>query len=105
MGLIVIIALVATFGFYKRAEQIGIHPGKAASIPFVGAGWMLAFTYLSSFWIGRFLSATAVSERTVYWLVRAIEWSLMLWYCYYVKRNWDVLCASKISVPEDRRVP
>jgi hypothetical protein len=94
MGLIVIIAFLATVGFYRRAKQIGIHPGKAASIPFIGAGLMLVFSYLASLGLGRLLSITTVSDWTVYLIARAIDCCLILAYCYYIKRNWDVLARS-----------
>jgi len=91
MGLIVIFAFLATIVFYRRAKQIGIHPGKAASIPFVGAGMMLVFTYLGAFAIGRILMNTDVSTNAITWFGRGIDWCLILSYCYYIKRNWDLL--------------
>lgn len=94
MGLIVIIAFLSTIGFYGRAKQIGIHPGKAAAIPFIGAGLMLAFTYLAALGFGVFLGNKNVPDRTQFWIARAIDCFLVLSYGYYIKRNWDVLCAS-----------
>lgn len=68
MGLILVIAFLATGGFYRRARQIGIHPGRAVSIPFVGAGLMLAFTYVVDFVVRQLLESTDVSERAVSWM-------------------------------------
>nr|MCU0714423.1 hypothetical protein [Pirellula sp.] len=66
MGIIVIIAFLATVGFYRRANQIGIHPGKAAMIPFVGAGLLLLFTHLAALVFGRVLASIGVSDLAIY---------------------------------------
>lgn len=99
MLLVVIVAFIATVGFFRRAKEIGIHPGKAASVPFIAAGAMLAVTYLSAFAIGRLFSATNVSVETARWFGFAMDWFLALAYLLFIKRNWDTLSFAKSRDP------
>lgn len=97
MGLILVIAFLATLGFYRRAKQIGIHPGKAASIPFIGAGMLLVFAFTIAFVAGRILVYADVSHRALSWIGTAFDWLLILSYGYYIKRNWDILSRSNVT--------
>ncbi len=94
MLLIVIVAFVATVGFFRRAKQIGIYPGKAASVPFIAAGAMLGVTYLCAVVIGRLFSVVNVSLEIAKWLGFAMEWFLVLAYLFFIKRNWDMLTSA-----------
>ena len=104
MCLIVVMAFLATAGFYRRAKQNGIHPGKAASIPFVGAGLILAFTYIAIFVIGGFLVNADVSDVAIFWISQAIDWFVILSYAYYIKRNWDLLSLPQTVRNESPRI-
>jgi len=83
--LILVIAFIATVGFYKQASFVGIHPGKAASIPFIAAGLMIAFGKLAVMGISRFFVENGVSAETTGWLEFAISVCLLL---TYAKFQW-----------------
>jgi hypothetical protein len=99
MLLIVIIAFIATVGFFRRAKEIGIHPGKAASVPFIAAGLMIAVTYLSALVIGRLFSVINFSMESARWFGFAMDLFLVLAYLIFIKRNWDILCAVDFRDP------
>ena len=99
MLLIVIIAFIATVGFFRRAKEIGIHPGKAASVPFIAAGVMIAVTYLSALVIGRLFSFSNFSMESARWFGFAMDLFLVLAYLIFIKRNWDILCAVDFRGP------
>ena len=99
MLLIVIVAFVATVGFFRRAKQIGIQPGKAAGIPFIAAGVMIAVTYLSAVVIGRLFSAMNFSVESARWFGFSMELFLVLAYLFFIKRNWDILCTEDFRNP------
>lgn len=92
MLLIVVVAFVATVGFYRRAREIGIRPGKAASVPFIAANAMIAVSYLFAVATGRLFTAINVSAETSVWMGLALEWLLAFAYVFFIKRNWDTLC-------------
>ncbi|XZE35493.1 hypothetical protein SH501x_000991 [Pirellulaceae bacterium SH501] len=94
-----IVAFISTVGFFRRAKEIGIHPGKAASVPFIAAGVMLAVTYLSAFVIGHLFSAMNVSVETAGWFGFAMDWFLVLAYLFFIKRNWDTLSSANFLDP------
>jgi len=99
MLLIVIVAFIATVGFYRRAKEIGIHPGKAASVPFIAAGVMVAVTYVSAVVIGRLFAAMNISVETAGWFGFAMDWFLVLAYLFFIKRNWDTLSSANCCDP------
>lgn len=100
MLLIVIVAFIATVGFFRRAKAIGIHPGKAASVPFIAAGVTIAVTYLFAVVIGRLFASMNVSVESARWFGFAMDWFLVLAYLFFIKRNWDILCSEKIRDSE-----
>ena len=99
MLLIVIVAFIATVGFFRRAKEIGIHPGKAARVPFIAAGVMVAVTYLSAVVTGRLFSAMHVSVETARLFGFAMDWFLVLAYVLFIKRNWDKICTGNFRDP------
>lgn len=95
MLLIVIVAFISTRVFFRRAKEIGIHPGKAASIPFLVAGIMLAVTYVLAFGISHAFEAFKVAPRTTWLFGCALDCFLLLTYLYMISRNWAMLSAGR----------
>ena len=91
MLLIVIVALIATGAFYRRAKHIGIHPGKAASIPFIAAGIALLIAYLASLGIARLAGAAQASPFTVRVVVIMLNLFVLLAYMTVIRRNWAAM--------------
>lgn len=91
MFLICLVAFLATIGFYRRAQQIGIHPGKAASLPFLVAGLMSAVMVVGAAGIGIVLDTMQASHDVKVWTGRILDGCLILTYLAYIKRNWDIL--------------
>lgn len=93
MLFLVIVAFIATVSFFRRAREIGIHPGKAASIPFFAAGMMLALAYLMALAIRRVLDAMNVPAQHAEWAVVGLNWALVLAYLVFITRNWGTISA------------
>lgn len=92
MLLVVVVAFIATVGFYRRAREIGIRSGKAASVPFIAANAMIAASCLFAVATGRLFAAINVSVETSVWMGLAMEWFLAFAYVFFIKRNWVTLC-------------
>lgn len=99
MLFIVIVAFIATVGFFRRATEIGIHPGKAASVPFIALGVMLAVTHLSAVVLGCLFAAMNASSETARWLGFSMDWFLVFAYLFFIKRNWDILSSANCRNP------
>ena len=88
MLLIVIVAFIATTAFYRQAKLIGVQPGKAASLPFVGAGICLLIAYLAGPVILRLANNYHASSATI----DSIQWMLsgfvLLAYLAWIRRTW-----------------
>lgn len=98
MFFLVVVGFIATIAFYRRAKVVGVHPGKAASVPFVGMGMMLAVTLSFALCLGGFLQLMGASKGLVGWIGFTMDCFFVLMYLAFIKRNWDVLAASKESV-------
>ena len=104
MLLIVIVAFVATVSFFRRAKEIGLHPGKTASVPFIAAGAMIATTYISAVGMGRFFATIGVSADIAGWIGFSMDWFLILAYLVFIKRNWDILSTRQLSDPSTSEI-
>lgn len=91
MLLILIVALIATTAFYRQAKRAGVHPGKAASVPFIAAGIILAGAYLASLGIAQIAIAVGASEFTVNAVNLMLNLFLLLAYLALIARNWRML--------------
>lgn len=91
MLLIVIVALITTGAFYRRAKLVGVHPGKAASVPFMAAGIALALAYLASLAIARIAVATHASAFTLNAVNIMLNVFVLLAYLTLIQRNWLAL--------------
>lgn len=94
MLLIVIVALIATTAFYRQAKLVGVHPGKAASIPFIAAGIILALTYVGSVVLTKFMLAADGSKFTVGAIRFMFHAFVFVAYLMLIRRNWLALTAT-----------
>lgn len=92
--MIVIIALIATTAFYRQAKAANVHPGKAASIPFIAAGLILIAGYCTSFALKAFATWADVAPATVRMMAFIANMFLLLAYLLLISRNWGVLTAA-----------
>lgn len=93
MLFVLVVAFVATVGFYRRAREIGVHPGKSASVPFIAAGVLIAVTHICGILVGYLTIALDVPENTMHAIGTGMDWSLILAYIVFIKRNWGTLTA------------
>lgn len=99
MLLLVIVAFIATRGFFRRAKEIGIHPGKAASIPFIILGVLVTAASLATAIAGQIFSAINLSDGHTRGFGLALDWFVFVSYFIFIKRNWDTLRKASLSVP------
>jgi len=86
--LIAIVALIATIAFYRRAKIVGLHPGKAASIPFVTVGILLGCGYLASLGIAKIAIAFNASYFTWTAVNFMLNLFLILAFLTVIRRTW-----------------
>lgn len=105
MYLIAIVALIATSAFYCRAKCAGLHPGKAASVPFIAAGILFGCAYLASIGIAKIATATNASPFTVNAVEFMLNVFLLLAYLMVIRKNWIALVRAsemaKIGEPRE----
>tara|TARA_R110002167_G_scaffold265016_1_gene471692 strand:- start:228 stop:539 length:312 start_codon:yes stop_codon:yes gene_type:complete len=94
MLLIVIIALIATTAFYRQARLAGVHPGKAASVPFIAAGLLLAVAYVASLGITKFAVAVNASINAMNSMQFMLNAFVLAAYLMLIRRNWLVLTSA-----------
>jgi hypothetical protein len=91
--LLVIVALIATTAFYRRAKAGSVHPGKAASVPFIAAGIFFVVGYSISYVLGMFAAWSDAAPVTVRLILRMADAFLVLAYLLFISRNWNALAA------------
>ena len=91
MLLIVIVSLIATTAFYREAKLAGVHPGKAASVPFIAAGLLLAVAYVASLAITKFAVAVNASSNVMNSMQFMLNAFVLAAYLMLIRRNWVVL--------------
>ena len=91
MLILTIVALFATIAFYQRGKQIGISPGRAASLPFVVLGIFLALRFVGARLIIYMGESLDVSSKTVLAMGLLLNLLLILAYLQFIHRNWKSL--------------
>lgn len=91
MLLVLIIALIATAAFYRQAKAVNVHPGKAASVPFLAAGLILIAEYCTSFLLNTFAAWAGADTATVRVTAFMANVFLLLAYLLLISRNWRSL--------------
>jgi len=89
--LIVILAMIATTAFFRQAKAVNVHPGKAASVPFVAAGLTLIAGYCTSFALNTLAAWVDVAPATVRMMAFMANLFLLLAYLLLISRNWGAL--------------
>ena len=92
--LIVIVALIATTAFYRQAKSVNVHPGKAASVPFIAAGLFLAVGHLASFGLNELAIRTNASPGTLSMMWLMLHAFLVIAYLLLIRCNWIALTKS-----------
>lgn len=88
-----IVALVATTAFYRQAQAVNAHPGKAASVPFMAAGLFLIVGYCISYALRTFAAWADVAPATVRMITIMADVFFTLAYLQLIRRNWLALTA------------
>ena len=91
MLLLTIVALLSTIAFYQRGKQIGISPGRAASLPFFVLGIFLVVGFVGAHLIDYLDRSTNVSSTTLLTVAWMFNLFLILAYLKFIHRNWLVL--------------
>jgi len=102
MLLILVTAFLSTIGFYRQAKRVGVHPGKAASVPLIAAMLMLLFVHLSGLVIEHGIRPAREFGKTGEWFQSAINLAVMLTYFFLFKRNWMMLQQPIDSARQDQ---
>lgn len=91
MVLILIIAFLATGKFYRTAKIAGLHPGRAASVPFVNAGVVFLVGWLGNAACTALFAAMPVKQSTQTLIGFAFDLFLILVYLVVIGQNWRAL--------------
>ena len=91
MLLILIIAFLSTIGFYRQAKLVGVHPGQAASIPFIAAMLMLGFAFIAGMVMDHGFCLVDGYGDTAAWVKSASDLFVVAAYAFFIKRNWAKL--------------
>jgi hypothetical protein len=91
MLLILATAFFSTIGFYRQAQRVGVHPGKAASVPFIAAMLMIIFAYLAGMLVEGWILQYEDLVKTAEWFQSAVNLTVVLTYLFFIKRNWLML--------------
>lgn len=94
MLLILIVALISTTAFYRQAKAVNVHPGKAASVPFIAAGLFLIAGWCISFALNAFATRVEISPASVRMMGLMANVFLVLAYLLLIRRNWFALTAT-----------
>lgn len=91
MLLLTLLAFFATIAFYRRAKQVGVSPGRAASLPFIVLGIFLVLAIIGAPLIAHLGKLADVSNSTLLTMAWIFELFLILAYLQFINRNWQVL--------------
>ncbi len=83
-----IVAAISTMAFFRHAKRAGLHPGKAASIPFIALGAILITYYAIAFVLVEVARAVSLSVTTAEWIHFMLYLFLILSYFSLIRNNW-----------------
>lgn len=105
MLLLCVVAFIATTAFLRQAKLAGVHPGKAASIPFLALGFFLIIEYLIVRIITEVALAFELSDNFMEWILLPMYLFMVLAYLALIRSNWTLLASRAIArstiVPKD----
>ena len=91
MLLLTSIAFFSTIAFYRRGKQVGVSPGRTASLPFTVLGIFLALAFVGAHLIAYLGESIDISKRTVLIMAGMFDLFLILAYLKFIHRNWLAL--------------
>jgi len=91
MLVLIFIAFFSTIAFYRRGKQVGVSPGRAASLPFIVLGIFLSLAYVGGYLIVYLGELTNVSSATLSVIGLMFNLLFVLAYLQFINRNWQVL--------------
>lgn len=91
MLLMIIVAAIATTAFYRRANSLGLSPGRAASLPFIVVGIFLVIAFLAARLIEYLAVRIPLGDGTVKSIALTFDILMVLGYLIFIRRNWNVL--------------
>jgi hypothetical protein len=105
MLILCVVAFIATTAFLRQAKLAGVHPGKAASIPFLALGFVLIVEYLIVCITTEVALAFELSDNSIEWILLPMHLFMVLAYLALVRSNWILLASRVIArisvVPKD----
>jgi len=91
MLLLTLLAFFSTIAFYRRGKQVGVSPGRAASLPFIVLGIFLTLEIIGAHLIAYLGKLADVSNSTLLTMAWVFYIFLILAYLQFINRNWKVL--------------
>jgi hypothetical protein len=102
MGLVVIVAFVSTAAFFRQSKFRGVHRGKAASVPMIGAGIALIINAMLGSLLLTCSAAFKVSQDLRSWMLLMGSVFICILYLAFISRNWKALTAISQQTIHDR---
>jgi hypothetical protein len=88
---LVILAFCATAPFFRLAKQNGVHPGKAAALPFYCLGIAMIASHVGAMLIGSGLSRMSVAAANADRIVAMYNLFLLCLYIAMLRKNWRAI--------------
>ena len=105
MLILCVVAFIATNAFLRQAKLAGVHPGKAASIPFFALGFFLIIEYSIVSIMTEVALAFELSDNFMEWILLPMYLFMVLAYLALIRSNWTLLASRAIArstiVPKD----
>ncbi len=101
MLLLVIVAMIATTGFYRRAKRHGLQPGRAATLPFFVLGLMMLVAYVTGLLLARLLDVLAVSDTISRLIWFAFNIFVACSYLAFISNSWLALGKAPLLAEDD----
>ncbi len=98
MLLLVIVAFIATTGFYSGAKRRGLHPGRTAMLPFTALGAFLIFAHFTELLLSKLLVLVGTSISMVDAIGFAFNVLLLCTYFAFIRKTWIVLSSHPLLV-------
>ena len=92
---IAVLAFISTLAFYKKAKSNRLHPGKAASIPFVLAGIRFAVAYLIAMLFLQWENPFGATDRAIENVLWMADVFLVLTYFCAISKYWKSIVDGK----------
>ena len=105
MLLLSIVAFFATTAFYSAAKRRGLHPGRAAMLPFVVLGVLLIFAHFGELLLTKLLEMLETSQSTDFAISFGFNLLLLCTYVAFIRKNWAMLNSYPLPEGVDHHGP